>query len=116
MKKRTYISLAIRLLVIASLAFASNGHAQSPAVPMANTVMSIWKDSLSQNGRPAKWTYDQGVVLKGIEGLWQNTGEGKYFYYIQKSMDFFVDDNGNIRTYKPDEFTLDNVLCARNLL
>ena len=47
---------------------------------MATTVMTIWRDSMtSGNGRPAKWSYDQGVVLKGIEGLWKFTGEGKYF-------------------------------------
>ena len=88
---------------------------KSYAAEMANTVMTIWKDSMT-NGRPARWTYDQSVVLKGIEGLWRATGERKYFDYIQKSMDLFVDDNGNIRTYRYDELTLDNVAPGRNLL
>lgn len=84
---------------------------------MASTVMTIWKDSMtSGNGRPAKWSYDQGVILKGIEGLWKFTGEGKYFGYMQKSMDHFVDDEGNIRTYKFDDYNLDNILCGRILL
>src|SRR4029079_16782767 len=76
----------------------------------------IWKDSLSSNGRPARWTYDQTVILNGIERLWRATGDKKYFDYIQKSMDLFVDDKGNIRTYKYDEITLDNVAPGRNLL
>ncbi len=84
---------------------------------MASTVMTIWKDSMtSGNGRPARWSYDQGVILKGIEGLWKFTGEGKYFEYMQKSMDHFVDDEGNIRTYKFDDYNLDNILCGRILL
>jgi unsaturated rhamnogalacturonyl hydrolase len=79
--------------------------------------MTIWKDSMtSGNGKPAKWTYDQGVILKGIEGLWKFTGEGKYFDYIQKSMDFFVEHDGAIRTYKKEDYNLDNVLCGRILL
>lgn len=84
---------------------------------MATTVMTIWRDSMTNgNGRPAKWSYDQGVVLKGIEGLWKFTGEGKYFEYMQKSMDHFVDDDGNIGTYKFADYNLDNILCGRILL
>src|SRR5215207_1549233 len=69
-----------------------------------------------QAGRPVRWAYDQGVVLKGIEGLWKNTADKKYFDYIEKSMDFFVDNAGNIRTYKAEDYNIDNVLCGRNLL
>jgi unsaturated rhamnogalacturonyl hydrolase len=82
---------------------------------MAKTVMTIWKDSMS-NGRPARWSYDQSVILKGIEGLWRATGEKKYFDYIQKSMDLFVEDNGNIRTYDQKDFNIDNVSSGRNVL
>ena len=79
---------------------------------MAKTVMTIWKDSLTNgNAKPAKWSYDRGVILKGIEGLWKFTGEGKYFDYMQKSMDLFIDDQGDINTYKFKDFTLDNILC-----
>jgi unsaturated rhamnogalacturonyl hydrolase len=83
---------------------------------LTNTVMTIWKDSFSLDNRPAKWTYDQGVILKGVEGVWKATGEGKYFQYIQKSMDFFVDKDGNIKTYRQDEFNIDHVNNGRILL
>lgn len=83
---------------------------------MAKTVMNIWKDSLSSEGRPAKWTYDQSVVLQGIQGLWKATGDKKYFNYIQKSIDFFVENNGNIRTYNYDNLTLDNIAPGRDIL
>jgi len=83
---------------------------------MVATVMNAWNDSFSIDNRPAKWTYDQGVVLKGIEGVWNKTGDGDYFRYIQHSMNFFVDKDGNIRTYKQDEFNIDNVNNGRILL
>jgi Predicted unsaturated glucuronyl hydrolase involved in regulation of bacterial surface properties, and related proteins len=102
------------LIVITTISASAQTH--SYAADMAKTVMTIWKDSLSSGGRPARWTYDQAVFLKGIQGLWQATGDGKYFNYIQKSMDFFVDDKGNIHTYKADEFNIDNVTPGRNLL
>ncbi|HEY5392127.1 MAG TPA: glycoside hydrolase family 88 protein, partial [Hanamia sp.] len=72
------------LLVLTS--FVANAQkTNSYAEDMAKTVMTIWKDSMTTDNRPAKWTYDQGVILKGIEGLWEETGEGKYFDYMKKS-------------------------------
>ena len=104
------ITIVLLFLVMAS-------GAQSLAEKMAATVMTIWKDSMAtQPGRPVRWTYEQGVVLKGIEGLWKNTAEKKYFDYIEKSMDLFVQPDGSIRTYKPDEYNIDHVNCGRNLL
>src|SRR5665213_2021043 len=103
------------LLVLTSF-IANAQKTNSYAEQMAKTVMTTWKDSMTSGSRPAKWTYDQGVILKGIEGIWEQTGEGKYFEYMQKSMDVFVDDEGNIRTYKFDDYNLDNVLCGRILL
>ncbi|HEY4327003.1 MAG TPA: glycoside hydrolase family 88 protein [Mucilaginibacter sp.] len=79
---------------------------------MAATAMTLWKDSLPSG----KWTYDQGVILKGIEGVWQQTGDGDYFKYIQHSMDKFITADGNIKTYKSEDYNLDNLLCGRNLL
>ena len=86
MKKTLLIFLSVVVTT-----FSASAQATSYAADMAKTVMTIWKDSLSSGGRPARWTYDQAVFLKGIEGLWKATGDPKYFNYIQKSMDFFVD-------------------------
>ena len=91
--------------------------AQPWSQKMAQTVMTIWKDSMSmQPGRPVRWSYDQGVVLKGIEGIWKNTADKKYFDYIEKSMDHFVQEDGNILSYRPDEYNIDHVNCGRNVL
>lgn len=103
--------------VLVSGMISSRLQAQSWAEKMAATVMTVWKDSLVTDlSKPAKWTYDQGVILKGIEGLWYRMGEPKYFNYLQKSMDLFVNDKGEIRTYKASDYNLDNVLCGRILL
>src|SRR6185503_135615 len=84
---------------------------------MANTVMTRWKDSWEiQPGRTEKWSYDQGVVLKGMEGLWLNTADGRYFRFIQQSIDRFVRDDGTIRTYEIDEYNIDHINNGRILL
>ena len=106
-------TLCIFLLFLSVASFAQTNYSER----LAATVMAIWKDSMAlKKNMPAAWTYDQGLVLCGIENIWKRTGDGKYFNYIQKSMDFFVDDKGKIRTYKPDAMTLDNIAPGRNLL
>lgn len=77
---------------------------------MAATVMD------TTQGQTLKWNYDLGVVWKGLEGLWLNTGDAKYFKYIQRQVDNLVNPDGNIATYKIEDDNLDNILCGRALL
>jgi unsaturated rhamnogalacturonyl hydrolase len=83
----------------------------------ATAMTSLWRDeSRNENGEPSKWSYEQGVVLKGIEGLWLSTGDGRYFSFIQKGMDNFVNADGTIRTYKAEDYNLDNINSGKILL
>ena len=76
---------------------------------MAQTAMRIWPDSFAvKPGNPARWSYDQGVILKGIEGVWKLYGDGNYFNYIQHSMDYYVQEDGSIKDYKREEFNIDH--------
>lgn len=83
---------------------------------MAAAIMNIWKDSFALDGKPAKWTYDMGVILKGMEATWLNTGNPVYYNYIQQQMDFFVQNDGSIKTYKPDEYNIDHINNGRAAL
>lgn len=99
-----------RVLIIISLFVALGAQAQKWSQQLALTAMSIWKDSFVLEGdKVAKWRYDQGVILKGLEGIWNATGEKKWFDYIQKSMDFYVQEDGSIKGYKKDEFNIDHL-------
>jgi unsaturated rhamnogalacturonyl hydrolase len=101
----------IPILLIVLFSLVQSGEAQQ--IPysqqMAQTVMHLWKDSFSMNGKPARWSYDQGVILKGIEGIWKLYGDAKYFDYIQHSMDHYVQDDGTIKDYRRDEFNIDHL-------
>ena len=83
---------------------------------LAHTVMNHWKDSFSVNGYASKWSYDMGVVLKGMENLWQNTGDVTYFNYIQMQMNYYVNEDGSIKSYKPDEFNIDHINNGKQVL
>jgi unsaturated rhamnogalacturonyl hydrolase len=105
------------LLVSIGWATAVNGQAVPLSERMASTVMMMWKDSLATDpDKPEKWSYEQGVLLKGIEGVWLDTGDGRYFRYIQHITDRFINEDGTIRTYKLEDYNIDNLLPGRNLL
>ncbi len=101
--KRIFLSI-----IIATLSLASLAQTKPLSQQLAETVMRTWKDSFSL-GNQARWSYDMGVILKGFEGIWRNSGDVRYFNYIQKQMDFFVQDDGTIKTYKPDEYNIDHI-------
>src|SRR5262249_12875322 len=93
--------------------------AQSPSVSerMAATAMTRWANSWETDpAKTERWSYEQGVLLKGIEQVWLNTADGKYFSFIQHSIDRFVNDDGTIKTYKLEDYNLDNINEGKLLL
>lgn len=77
----------------------------------------LWQDTTILKGQKGpKWSYDMGVVLEGAAAVWRNTGNGQYFKYIQSSMDAYLDKEGNIATYKAEDFNIDNIKNGRALL
>ena len=109
-----------KLLLLVGLAgslLSGVAQTQPYSQQMAATVMTIWKDSFSlRPGRPAGWSYDQGVILKGIEGIWNATGNADYFRYIQKCLDFYVQEDGSIKGYRPAEFNIDHINNGKLIL
>lgn len=105
------------VIVLLLMAFSAADAQRSYAQEVATTAMNLWKDSfLLEGDKVAKWRYDQGVILKGIEGIWNRTGDGKWFQYLQKSMDFYVKEDGSIKGYKPDEYNIDHINNGKLLL
>ena len=102
----------IYILLLIACVRTVNAQEKPLSQRMTATAMTLWKDTLPSG----KWTYDQGVILKGVEGVWMQTGDGKYFKYMQHCMDQFITADGNIKTYKADDYNLDNILCGRILL
>ena len=104
--------------VLLLFAIVWSASAQSLSDKAAATAMTaLWHDTAkNESGYPSKWTYDHGLVLKGIERVYTATHDKQYLDFIQRSVDHFVNDDGSIRTYKLDEYNIDNILPGRNLL
>lgn len=56
-----------------------------------------------------RWRYETGVVLCGIERLWQKCQGARCWEYLKENMDAFVTPDGAIRTYRLDEYNLDQI-------
>lgn len=98
-----------KLIFIIALFFAgSTAFAQQPwPQRMAETAMKLWPDS------NARWSYEPGIVLQGVLNVWQQTADKKYFKYVQGYMDKLIAEDGSIKGYKKDDYTLDNIECGR---
>ena len=73
------------------------------SVWMADTVLSKFPELRN------RWAYDYGVVCKGIERVYEITGEEKYFQYIKSNMDHFLMEDGSIRYYDIEAYNIDFV-------
>lgn len=63
-----------------------------------------------------KWHYVDGVVYKGMEHIYANTGDGRYYRYVQDNIDMFVLDDGSIRGYRPQEHNIDHLNNGKAIL
>ncbi len=96
---------------------AANAQAKPVSEQLGETAMNrIWVDERNQPGIPSRWTYEQGVALRGIENLWYATGDRKYFDHIKKGMDYWFDDKGNLKDYDLKEYNIDHVTSGTALL
>jgi len=107
-------------MILALLALVSTAAAQTKPISeqAASTAMTaLWRDAArNESGYPLRWTYEHGLVLKGIERVWAKTHKKEYLDFIQQNIDHFVAGDGSIRTYSPDNYNLDNILPGRMLL
>ncbi|GAB4024198.1 hypothetical protein GCM10028809_00500 [Spirosoma gilvum] len=88
---------------------------------MVASIMANNPDSISykrENGTKgvAHWEYETGVLLEGVKQVWYRTADDRYFNYIQKNMDRYVKADGDIRTYKLEDYNLDFITPGRSLL
>ncbi|HEY8563108.1 MAG TPA: glycoside hydrolase family 88 protein [Pyrinomonadaceae bacterium] len=112
------ITIAIVFLLLASTVFAQTKTDAPLSARLANTLMNrIWlEDDGTPIGIPRSWTYEQGVQLKAVEQMWYATGDPRYFDFIKRGMDFWLDKDGKLSRYDAEEYNIDHVTPGRALL
>ncbi len=85
---------------------------------LVNNFIALYPDTVAYKteAKSYKWNYEQGLILESIYRLWTKTKDEKYFNYIKKNIDYYVNDDGSIKTYDLNNFNIDNVAPGRVLL
>ena len=106
------------IILVLLFLLTAGAMAQKPvSEQLADTAMNrIWVDARNQPGIPPRWNYEQGVIHKAIQAMWYATGDAKYFSHIQKGMDYWIDEQGNHKDYKVDEYNIDHVTPMTSML
>jgi len=114
MKPKIRILLAV---LIGMMSVAAVAQEKKYSELMTQTAMRVWPDAfVLEKGKSAKWSYDLGVILKGVEGVWKMTGKKEYFDYIQHKMDHYVQEDGTISAYRPGDYNIDFINNGKVLL
>lgn len=72
--------------------------------------------SYDQDRSKHKWHYEQGLMLSTLYQLYQYTADSRYLNFIHMNLDLYVDSLGQISTYKPTTYKLDDITPGVALL
>ena len=75
----------------------------------------FWNKEVERSGKQNKWNYIDGCMINAVLSLYDLTGEICYLDFAVSFVNAFIDEDGNVRTYKIEDYNLDNVCAARNL-
>lgn len=114
MKKITLSIIAMLLLVNYTMASKKQIHTHDYytewAQRIGNSEMQhnehLWQTDFLKK---PKWDYTQGLVAKSLLELYKATGEERYLAYVQEYADFFINEKGEIMTYKKLDYNIDRV-------
>jgi rhamnogalacturonyl hydrolase YesR len=65
---------------------------------------------------PSKWSYTTGLLMEAMDDVSAATGDPRFAAYARRTIDSYLEDDGTIRTYKPDDFNIDNINSGKMLL
>lgn len=84
----------------------------SPTIPTTESPWSqrIAASALARYGMAqSHWHYKHGLLFKGIYDLWRKTGNGRYWQSLLAYGEQFITPDGEIRTYREDEYNIDQI-------
>ena len=62
-----------------------------------------------------RWHYEPGLALLALSRVWAHTGEQRFYDSVVRNLEAFVHSDGSIRTYRLEEYNLDQINEGRLL-
>lgn len=75
----------------------------------------IWNIEKIKSGSKSSWNYVDGCMIKAIIELYHIKKEPKFLEFADRFIDYFVQDDGSILSYDPEEYNLDHVNAGKTL-
>jgi unsaturated rhamnogalacturonyl hydrolase len=95
----------------------TTGAEQKPvswAVQFADAVMTRHDSLINYNDNKRSYGYDYAFLGGAIDSL--GATDPKYSEYMKAYIDYFVQDDGSIKSYKMENFNIDNIRPGNNML
>lgn len=126
-KNKSLLTLVSFIILLSNLLSNLSCKAQEPlsnsdyknlSIRIGDSFINLHPDTVAYKteAKSYKWNYEQGLMLDAFYQLWKDTGDDKYFNYVKKNIDYYVLDDGSIKTYKLSDFNIDNISPGRVLL
>lgn len=126
-EKRSYLVKNIIIAAGLTLAVSSSPFAQqtgerlaygSWSTNIADSFIRLHPDSIiyKTEAKSRKWNYEQGLMYNAFHELWRQTNDKTYYDYIIKNVNYYVQEDGSIKTYKQEEYNIDNISSGRELI
>lgn len=108
MRKIQFICTLVLLIMFSSC--AKENSYLGYAVKLSDSQMihdpQLW---MSDGVTQPKWDYTQGLIARAMMATYKATGDERYLQYVQEFADYFVEEDGSIKTYKLDAYNIDRV-------
>lgn len=91
------------------------------SIRLARSEMERRGDSLSFgrwdefNKIGSRWSYTTGLLMQAMDDLSLATGNPEFADYARRTIDSYLDEDGIVLTYKPDEFNIDQINSGKML-
>jgi rhamnogalacturonyl hydrolase YesR len=108
-----FATLRLTSAILALAWMAQGAQPAAPAAAPTSWAVAVADSIMSRNpGAPrdrlAHWSYVTGYTLNGIEMVARSTGDPKYWDFIKRVMDQFIDEKGNLKGVRLE--SLDNTM------
>jgi len=95
---------------------ADGAHNQVWSVSIADFVIKQHPSLVYYNRKPGKEKLQYDVALVGMAIDKLGSVDEKYSLYLQDYVNFFIDSTGTIKKFDPEEYNLDHINFAKNLI
>ncbi|MBI2416865.1 MAG: glycoside hydrolase family 88 protein [Ignavibacteriales bacterium] len=88
------------------------------ALKLGQNFIALHPDTIlyKEEAKSRRWNYEQGLMLGALHQLYKVYGKMEFLDYVKMNLDYYIQDDGEIKTYRVDEYNIDNIPPGRMLL